>query len=434
MAKFLPIIGEIYTTVESAVLVTSAGLAKVIGDDKAADELLESSGKAWKEYSETNCIATPINGLIQESKGNYQESERLKKSYLNAASSVVDGVPVVGHVKGIVHYAMGDKEKGNRSMEASTRTAAVLGAGVLTGGLGGGLVAGATAGVGSGVAYDATVTVIDKVENGDDAKLHGTMALANANKMNDNEVVGAMLGIVGDGMTGASGAQLGKNIRTRMSGQKQLQNTFEDARRQGRTNIESAKATEITMDAAEASRKAQSGLKKQTGYATSEVMDLTTDKKGVGHSGNYYKEMRKQTFDNLGQESGYSSRNAAARANNYGEPSALQREYSNVRQAIPERPQACCAEHPAHTNLAEMNGNKIPQNRATATVYKKPNGVTNTAVRCDNCVQFPMGEVVTDCIPDRTTVPTSGYITDGYIGTASGAALYGRLARNADHY
>lgn len=39
----------------------------------------------------------------------------------------------VGHVKGIVHYAMGDTEKGHKAMEASTRTTAVLGAGVLTG-------------------------------------------------------------------------------------------------------------------------------------------------------------------------------------------------------------------------------------------------------------------------------------------------------------
>jgi hypothetical protein len=36
-------------------------------------------------------------------------------------------------VKGVVHYAMGDKEKGNKSMESATRTTAVVGAGVLTG-------------------------------------------------------------------------------------------------------------------------------------------------------------------------------------------------------------------------------------------------------------------------------------------------------------
>lgn len=118
MAKFFPVIGEIYTTLESVVLIGAAGVAKVCGDDKAASEWAESAGKAWKEYTEINAIAAPINVVVQRSKGNRAEAERVADTYLNGISSVVDGVPVVGHVKGIVHYAMGDKENGHKSMQA----------------------------------------------------------------------------------------------------------------------------------------------------------------------------------------------------------------------------------------------------------------------------------------------------------------------------
>ncbi|CAG5097937.1 Protein of unknown function [Cotesia congregata] len=48
---------------------------------------------------------------------------------MNFLSNVVDSIPVVGHVKGIVHYAVGDCEGGNKAMYQATRTSVVLGAG-----------------------------------------------------------------------------------------------------------------------------------------------------------------------------------------------------------------------------------------------------------------------------------------------------------------
>ncbi len=35
---------------------------------------------------------------------------------------MADGVPIVGHAKGLVHYALGDDEGGHRAMRSSTRT------------------------------------------------------------------------------------------------------------------------------------------------------------------------------------------------------------------------------------------------------------------------------------------------------------------------
>ncbi|XP_063878236.1 uncharacterized protein LOC135110173 [Scylla paramamosain] len=429
MAKFLPIIGEAYTTVESGILIMSAGLAKVCGDDKAASQLADSAGKSWKEYSETNALAAPINMIVHKSKGDHEKVKELEDSYLSAASSCADGIPVVGHVKGVVHYAMGDVDKGNRSMEISTRNVAVLGAGIVTGGLGAGVAVGAAAGIGAGVAYDATATIVDNTVNGEDATLHGSIALARADKMNPNEFVGGILGIAGDGLTGAGGAQVGKNIRTRINGQRALQNTYKNSEGLRGTGTNYRTATKLTMEAAEASKKAQGALNKQISYATCEAVDSATGQKGVGHSGLYRKEMRVQNFENLG----YPSRNAAARANGYGEPSHLQTRYENVRQVHPTRPQAACAEHPAFDNLVRKNPNYNPENVNAATVYKKQD-IINTARRCENCLAYGtgMGSVVTDCIPDRTPVPTSGYVRDGFVAHAVGAAFVGYAVNNDD--
>ncbi|MPC11181.1 hypothetical protein E2C01_003840 [Portunus trituberculatus] len=208
--------------------------------------------------------------------GDCERAHEIANSYLNAASSCVDGIPVVGHAKGIVHYAMGDKEKGHKSMEASTRNVAVLGAGIATGGLGAGLALGATAGIGAGVAYDATATIVDGAVNGKDSKLHGTIALARPDEMTPNEFVGGIIGIAGDGLTGAGGAQMGRNIRTRINGQRNLQNAYKNSQRLKRTGTDYRTATQVTMEAAEASKKAQGALNKQMNYATCEAVDSAT--------------------------------------------------------------------------------------------------------------------------------------------------------------
>ena len=45
---------------------------------------------------------------------------------------LADGIPVVGHVKGIVHYATGDQTKGDNCMKAASKSTLVLAVGVAT--------------------------------------------------------------------------------------------------------------------------------------------------------------------------------------------------------------------------------------------------------------------------------------------------------------
>jgi hypothetical protein len=96
MAKFLPIIGEIYTAAESAVCVTAGSLAKICGDDKAASELFDASGNAWKEYAETNMIAAPVHMIVSDIQGDYSKRDEIVDKYGSLWSNTADALPVVG--------------------------------------------------------------------------------------------------------------------------------------------------------------------------------------------------------------------------------------------------------------------------------------------------------------------------------------------------
>lgn len=96
---------------------------------------------------------------------------------------MADGIPVVGHAKGVVHYTFGDTEGGNIAMRSATRTTglfclkiftdietmddllAVMGAGA-GGFLVGGPVGAVGAGIGAGAAMDTVYTVATDTPQG----------------------------------------------------------------------------------------------------------------------------------------------------------------------------------------------------------------------------------------------------------------------------
>ncbi|PBK94158.1 hypothetical protein ARMGADRAFT_1101061 [Armillaria gallica] len=79
-------------------------------------------------------------------------------------SDIADNIPIVGHVKGLVHLALCDTEAAIHSEEAATRTLAVIGAGALTAGTGGAATP-ILAGVVAGVVADAAITGIESVRH-----------------------------------------------------------------------------------------------------------------------------------------------------------------------------------------------------------------------------------------------------------------------------
>ena len=85
---------------------------------------------------------------------------------LKLLSGVTDGIPVIGHIKGGIHYAAGDKEGGEQAMKAASRTTGVIGGGV-GGFLVGGPVGAVAGGVSGGVAMDGIMTGAESAIEGE---------------------------------------------------------------------------------------------------------------------------------------------------------------------------------------------------------------------------------------------------------------------------
>ncbi|CAL4068688.1 unnamed protein product [Meganyctiphanes norvegica] len=89
-------------------------------------------------------VVSQVTSAIQVVAGDTDGAEETQKEFLKVVSGTVDSLPGVGHVKGGMHYACGDKDGGDRAMKASSRTTAVIGGGV------GGFIVGGPVGLGKG--------------------------------------------------------------------------------------------------------------------------------------------------------------------------------------------------------------------------------------------------------------------------------------------
>uniref|UniRef100_A0A1I7T3A4 EF-hand domain-containing protein n=1 Tax=Caenorhabditis tropicalis TaxID=1561998 RepID=A0A1I7T3A4_9PELO len=123
-------------------------------------------------------------------------------------SNFADGVPVVGHVKGAIHHAVGDHEGGNKALVAATRTTGVM-AGGAAGFLIGGPVGAVAGGIASGGALDGAATLGASLRE-KEYKPEGIFA--SVQEVIDNPSGGAVFdavaGPVFDGLAGYQGGKI----------------------------------------------------------------------------------------------------------------------------------------------------------------------------------------------------------------------------------
>lgn len=106
------------------------------------------------------------NAVVACAKHTGKSSVAAGKTAVNTLNDTADGLPGLGHVKGKIHYAVGDEKGGDRAMKAASRTTAVVGAGV-GGFIVGGPVGAALAGVATGAAMDGVITGVDSAVHGE---------------------------------------------------------------------------------------------------------------------------------------------------------------------------------------------------------------------------------------------------------------------------
>jgi hypothetical protein len=266
--------------------------------------------------------------------------------------NMMDSMPVVGHTKAVVHYALGDEEGGDRAMLASTRTTVVMGAGA-----GGFLVAGpggaAVAGVVAGTEWDLGTAAVTKGK-----QLNGICkVIDNPTSVDSYFEYGAT--VAGDAMTGYAGGKIAQRV-TQASEIRTADNFKKLRQEKGFTNDKSV------------------ATGKHGTEVFSEVKDSATGKT-------------------------YTGVNESVR-NQYGDPAPRPNQFiqqhSNIKPPL-ERPlPSSCAEAQAlHKYAIDQPGaNPSAANTRINTVEFKPNGDIYTKPRCDNCMAYK--DVVGKCNTD----------------------------------
>ena len=117
-----------------------------------------------ENFSKQCPVVSQIRSAVEAAKGDRKAAEETQKEFGCFLLSVVEGVPVVGHIMGAGYYATKHKDKGDRAMKMASRTTGVIGGGVagfFIGGPVGATVGGTTAGL-----------VMDGVTSGVESAIH----------------------------------------------------------------------------------------------------------------------------------------------------------------------------------------------------------------------------------------------------------------------
>ncbi|KAI9324578.1 hypothetical protein DFJ73DRAFT_915618 [Zopfochytrium polystomum] len=124
----------------------------ISGDSEGAKETQEN-------FSRQLPVVPQLRSLVECIKGDNDAARSTQESCGEFLLGALDGMPVIGHVKGGIHYALGQQDRGDQSMKAASRTVGVLGGGV-GGFLVGGPLGAAVGGVSGGAAVDCLATGI----------------------------------------------------------------------------------------------------------------------------------------------------------------------------------------------------------------------------------------------------------------------------------
>ena len=150
MADYLPIVSQLKSAIQA-----------ICGDTKGARKTQDNFTKSF-----------PLISQFRAARELYKGEKGAAMDTFMGGITIIDGIPVVGHLKGVVHYACGDKEGGDAAMISSSRTT-----GVIVASVGGFLVGGppgaAAAGLAGGALMDSVTTAVDSAVHGK-TRPHGT--------------------------------------------------------------------------------------------------------------------------------------------------------------------------------------------------------------------------------------------------------------------
>ena len=368
----------------------------------------EGARRTQENFSRQCPVVSQIRSACEWAQGDSNAARDTQKQCLGFLSDVVDGIPAVGHVKGGVHYAFGDKDGGDKAMKSASRTTGVMGGGVV-GFFAGGPIGAAAGGVAGGLAMDGITTGIDSAVH-KEYRPSGMVAQVTeiAKDPKDPGVWFDTMAIpVFDAMTGVSAGKGAARIANKIKAKRLPYNKNKAAitKKVGKANYKHIKST-ADMARKQMRKGAARGVKKPA-YVVSHTKDLKTGKTYTGK--------------NLKARKGMSGKNHMTGLKGRTK-SNLQKKVSNAGKILKRDPRSC-AEHQAVNQLYNDRPLVKPDEIRTCTVTgDAKTGKVRALKRCDNCMQFgdAMGSVPTDEIAGMGIAEDPGYPV-----SKKGAAMVG---------
>lgn len=125
----------------------------------------EGATQTQINFSRQCPVVSQLRSVVELSLGDGQEALETQKECGTMLNGLIDGIPIVGHAKGGIHYAFGDQGGGDSAMKSASRTT-----GVVAGGVGGIFVGGPAGAVVGGIAGGA---VVDGMTTGIESAVKG---------------------------------------------------------------------------------------------------------------------------------------------------------------------------------------------------------------------------------------------------------------------
>ena len=95
-----------------------------------------------EEFSKLCPVISQTRSLVHSLSGDQKQARQVQKEFGKNLNVAVDSVPVIGHIKGGVHYALGDSDGGSTAIKRATKPI-----GIIVGGATGLVVGGITGAV-----------------------------------------------------------------------------------------------------------------------------------------------------------------------------------------------------------------------------------------------------------------------------------------------
>ncbi|KAF2356990.1 hypothetical protein FHG87_012252 [Trinorchestia longiramus] len=172
----------------------------------------EGAKQTQINFSQQCPVVSQMRSAVESVKGDNRAALETQKQFGRFVGCVLNGIPIVGHAKGTVHYVLGDEEGGGAAMKAASHTSGVIG-GAVVGFLAAGPVGAVAGGVGGGVAMDSTITATDSAIN-KTFKPYGLFEPLSDPK-NAGKWCDAAGGVVFDGLIGKSTGKVVQQIQLR---------------------------------------------------------------------------------------------------------------------------------------------------------------------------------------------------------------------------